>query len=467
MIAWLESKGIGSRKINYRLRDWLFSRQRYWGEPFPIVYDEAGHHYPVGERALPVVLPRLEDYTPPESDEPVPLLAKAAQWIRCTASEAGVSPDVLPPETPVRRETNTMPGWAGSCWYYLRYCDPKNDSSFCSKDAQTAWMGPEGVDLYIGGAEHAVLHLLYARFWHKMLYDLGEVESPEPFRRLFHQGLITSHAYQRADKSLVPTDLVEEVGPGRFVEKATGTPVSEVIAKMSKSLKNVVNPDEIIAEFGADTFRLYEMYMGPLDATKPWNTRDISGMFRFLQRAWRLVIDETTGKPRLRAAGSDAVERQLHKAILKVEQDIDRLAMNTAIASLIEFVNTATKAAEETAGHPAPALTLDQAERFALVMAPFVPHFSEELWSLLGHRDSLAHHPWPVADPALAAPDTIEIPVQVLGKVRSKVHAAPDATESELQALALADEKIRALIDGKTIRKVIVVPGRLVNIVAN
>jgi leucyl-tRNA synthetase len=487
---WVRTAGIGRKRVNYRLRDWLFSRQRYWGEPFPIVYDAEGNHYPVSEAALPVLLPALTDYTPAESDDPQPLLAKAADWVETTAGEAGVSPDVLAPDTPVRRETNTMPGWAGSCWYYLRYCDPRNHKRLIGADAEHAWMlsrksaAPAntpmdhyvpgahhvgGVDLYVGGAEHAVLHLLYARFWHKILFDLGEVSTPEPFGKLFHQGLITSYSFQRKDKTLVPTDQVDEPQEGVFIERATGEKLSQVVAKMSKSLKNVVNPDDVIAEFGADTFRLYEMYMGPLEASKPWNTRDIVGLQRFLQRAWRLCVNEQTGEPRITDARSDAVERQLHRTIAKVGPDIERLAFNTAIAALIEFVNTATKSIEGSGGAAASAaaLTRDQMERFALVMAPFTPHFAEELWNKLGHPDSLAYEAWPAVDESMLVDNAVEIVVQILGKVRGKVTVPAGADEKALEAAALGDEKIQAQLAGKTVKKVIVVPGRLVNIVAN
>jgi leucyl-tRNA synthetase len=491
--TWVRDAGIGRKRVNYRLRDWLFSRQRYWGEPFPVVYDEAGNHYPVSADALPVRLPDLTDYKPSESPDPQPLLAKAVDWVTTTAGEAGVSPDVLPPETPVRRETNTMPGWAGSCWYYLRYCEPRNHKRFVGREAEHAWMlSPKksapanaprdryvpgvhhigGVDLYVGGAEHAVLHLLYARFWHKILFDLGEVSTPEPFGKLFHQGLITSYSFQRKDKTLVPTDQVDEPKEGEFIERATGERLTQVITKMSKSLKNVVNPDDIIAEFGADTFRLYEMYLGPLEASKPWNTRDIIGLFRFLQRAWRLCVNEQTGELRLAPSANVAVERQLHRAIAKVAPDIERLAFNTAIAALIEFVNVATKAAEGSGGvggaaSSVAALTKDQMERFALVMAPFTPHIAEELWSKLGHDEMLAYESWPEVDPAMLVEDAVEIVVQILGKVRGKVTVPAGADEKALEAAALGDEKIKAQLEGKTVKKVIVVPGRLVNIVAN
>jgi len=469
VIDWLERSGIGKRKVNFKLRDWLFSRQRYWGEPFPIVHDEHGDHYPVDASRLPVVLPEMEDYQPIESDEPEPLLAKATDWVNTTAADAGVSTDDLPGETPVKRETNTMPGWAGSCWYYLRYCDPRNGDRLVSREAEQYWMlsckGGDseemhrgGVDLYVGGAEHAVLHLLYARFWHKLLFDLGEVSTPEPFGRLFHQGLITAHAYQRRDKSLVPIDEVEEPTEGTFIETATGEPVQQVVAKMSKSLKNVVNPDDVIAEYGADTFRLYEMYMGPLEATKPWNTRDIIGSFRFLQRVWRLVIDETTGTLILRDEADPVVEKRLHRTIAKVGPDIERLAMNTAIAAMIEFTNEATRSG---------GLTADQLERFAITLSPFAPHLAEDLWSRLGHEDLIVDQAWPAVDETLLRDDEIELPVQILGKVRSRIMVPADADAEAVEQAALNDERIKELLQGKTVRKVIVQLGRIVNIVAN
>jgi leucyl-tRNA synthetase len=315
-----------------------------------------------------------------------------------------------------------------------------------------------GVDLYVGGAEHAVLHLLYARFWHKALFDLGEVSTPEPFGKLFHQGLITSWAYQRADKSLVPVDQVEERSEGQYIETATGATVTPIVAKMSKSLKNVQNPDDVIAEFGADTFRLYEMYMGPLEASKPWNPRDIAGCFRFLQRAWRLVVDEQTGALRLASVADDAIEKQLHRTIAKVASDIERISLNTAIAAMIEFVNAATSAA---------GLTRDQLERFTVMLSPFAPHVAEELWMLLGHNASIADAPWPRIDEAMLRDDQIELPVQIMGKVRGKITVPADADSASVEKLALADAKIAQLIEGKTVRKVVVVPGKIINIVAN
>ncbi len=484
-IAWAEAAGVGRRRVNYRLRDWLFSRQRYWGEPFPIVFDADGNHHPVDASRLPVELPELVDYQPVESEDPVPLLAKAVDWVHTTAGEAGVSPDRLPPQTPVRRETNTMPGWAGSCWYHLRFCDPHNQERFVGREAERAWMVsrrgagaglPEpgeawdparhhrgGVDLYVGGAEHAVLHLLYARFWHKVLFDLGEVSTPEPFGKLFHQGLITSHAFQRADRSLVAVDEVTEQpaadgGESTWFETATGEPVTRVIAKMSKSLRNVVNPDDVIAAYGADTFRLYEMYMGPLDASKPWNTQDIAGPHRFLQRAWRLAVDETTGEVRTLADADrvEAIETLLHRTIDKVAGDIERLAFNTAIAAMIEFVNEATKAG---------GLVRDQLERFATCLCPFAPHLAEELWSRMGGDGLLSMRAWPAVDPERLRDEAIELPVQINGKVRGRITVPADADAAAVEAAAMADAAVISAIGGAAVRKLIVVPGRIVNII--
>jgi leucyl-tRNA synthetase len=452
--AWLTETGLGKKKHNTKLRDWLFSRQRYWGEPFPIVYDEAGDHYPLSADKLPLVLPELADYQPEESDDPRPLLAKARDWVKTTAGAAGVS--ALAADAPVTRETNTMPGWAGSCWYFLRYADPHNPKAMLSDDADRYWM-KDGVDLYMGGAEHAVLHLLYARFWHQVLHDLGHVSAPEPFKKLFHQGLVMSFAYQREDRTLVPVDEVEEPAEGTFIEKATSKPVAQITAKMSKSLRNVVNPDDVIASFGADTFRLYEMYMGPLEASKPWNTRDIIGLLRFVQRAWRLVVDEDTGELVLAKDASPEVEKQLHRTIAKVGADIERLAFNTAIAVLIGFVNTATAAGS---------LTRDQAERFAKVLCPFAPHLAEELWKKLGHEECASKASWPVFDEAMLRDEEVEVPIQLSGKVRHRIMVSSDANAQQMEELALADDKVKELLAGKTVRKIIVVPGKLINIVA-
>jgi leucyl-tRNA synthetase len=487
VIAWLERTGIGSLRVNYRLRDWLFSRQRYWGEPFPVVFDAEGNHYPVGAAALPVRLPPLADYNPVESDVPQPPLAKAREWMHLTAGEAGVDPALLPPTTPVTRETNTMPGWAGSCWYYLRYCSPHAEQAFVDPAAERYWMlsrkrsagagqAPAaydpatchagGVDLYVGGSEHAVLHLLYARFWHKVLFDLGHVSTPEPMGKLFHQGLITSHAFQRADKSLVPVDEVDERPDGTFAERATGAPVAQIIAKMSKSLRNVVNPDDVIAEYGADTFRLYEMSMGPLEASKPWNTRDIVGVFRFLQRAWRLAIDERTGEPLLAAEPDPKVEKLLHRTIAKVGDDIERLSLNTAIAAMIELVNAATRPTD-LADPAKGGMTRDQLDRFVRVLWPFAPHVADEIalrLGLCGER-GLWDAAWPSFDPAMLVDDEVEIAVQVQGKVRARIMVPAKAAPPEVEAIALAHPQVVPHLGGKAPKKVIVVPGRMVNVV--
>ncbi len=445
MIEWLDREAFGQRRVNYKLRDWLFSRQRYWGEPFPVMYDADGRVRVADEAELPVMLPDVEDFRPVESDQPQPPLGRAKDWVRVEIDGE-----------PFTRETNTMPNWAGSCWYFMRYCDPHNTERFIGAEAEKHWMDG-GVDLYIGGAEHAVLHLLYARFWHKALHDLGYLSFPEPFRKLRHQGLILSYAYQRKNGALVPTDEVEEKSEGVFVERATGEPVTQIVAKMSKSLKNVVNPDDVIAEFGADTFRLYEMFMGPIEQAKPWNPRDIVGLFRFLQRVWRLAIDEESGalKARDEAEASPDVERALHAAIKKVTEDIDALSFNTAIAAMMEFVNAAT----------APGVTRSQLGRFAAILSPFAPHVAEELWARLGHTSLVCDEAWPSFDPAMLVQAEIEIPVQICGKVKGKVRIAADADEKAMEAAALADEKIQRAIEGKPVRKVIAVRGRLVNIV--
>ena len=488
ILKWLTEHKVGAPKVNYKLRDWLFSRQRYWGEPFPIVFDEWQNHYPVSETQLPVELPPLTDYAPVESNDPQPLLAKAEDWVKVTSGQVG-GVDGFDDDKLLTRETNTMPGWAGSCWYYLRYCDNANPNKIISDEAQDYWLGESGVDLYIGGNEHAVLHLLYARFWHMCLHDLDVIQSEEPFRKLFHQGMITSMAYQRGDKTLVPIDEVENRGTEdapSYIETATGGPVDRIVAKMSKSLKNVINPDDVIADYGADTFRLYEMYMGPLEASKPWSTRDIVGLQRLLQKIWRLVTnddaslsladsaDETTEKQLQRLlqkiwrlvtnddatisisdTADDQTEKQLHRLIAKAGADIEKLSFNTAIAAIFEFVNIAKP------------LTRDQLDRFVRVLSPFVPHLAEELWSKLGNPPCVAHADWPTYEESMLVDDEIEIPVQVMGKLRSKIIMPKDADNKAMESAALADQRIIDFLGDKQVRKVIVVPGRLVNIVAN
>ena len=459
--AWLEQHELGRGQVTFKIRDWLFSRQRYWGEPFPIVWDAQGNHHAVRESALPVRLPPLADFKPEESDEPKPLLAKAADWVRTTAVAAQVNAE-MPGDTPLIRETNTMPNWAGSCWYYLRFCDPRNAQRFVGQSAEQYWLGEHGVDLYVGGAEHAVLHLLYARFWHHALHDLGHVGSSEPFRKLFHQGLITSFGYERQDGSELRNDQVSAVGEEQFVETATGQPVVRVVAKMSKSRLNVVDPEEAVGEFGADTFRLYEMYMGPFEASKPWNPRDITGLYRFLQRVWRLLIDEQSGVLKLRddvAAKADpTIEKLLHRTIAKVQDDLERLAFNTAIAALIKLVNEAGSAG---------GLSREQASRFVRMLAPFAPHIAEELWQKLGEQPAVSNAPWPSYERALLLDDSVEVPVAIKGKVRSHVVAPTGADAKTLEALALADARVQELLAGKQVRKVIVVPGKMINLVTD
>ena len=472
---WLENEGLGRSAVNYKLRDWLFSRQRYWGEPFPIVHCDNCGTVALPEDQLPLELPEMDDFTPSASDDPdappAPPLAKATDWGNTTCPSCG---------GPAKREINTMPQWAGSCWYYLRFLDPKNDKAFCNDEIEKYWMGPSrslplaasgspienqkskiknvpgGVDLYVGGAEHAVLHLLYARFWHKVLYDLGCVSSPEPFAKLFNQGMIRSYAYRDGRGVYIGYEDVDTSGETP-VHKSTGEVLSESVEKMSKSLKNVVNPDEVIAEYGADTFRLYEMFMGPLEASKPWNTRDVPGVHRFCRRVWRTICGDEDNKPILdEGEASQDAERALHKLIKKVGQDIEVMKFNTAIAAMMEFVNAVFKAGR---------ISPDQAERFVLVLAPFTPHLAEELWRKLGHDQSLAHEPWPVYDESLLVTETVELAVQVNGKMRGRVTVAADADEDAVIEAALAEPKVAEAVEGKTIIKKIVVPGRLVNLV--
>jgi leucyl-tRNA synthetase len=466
IIAWLEEKKLGEGKVTFRLRDWIFSRQRYWGEPFPIVWDEKGQAYAVAEDQLPVVLPEMKDYKPSGTAEPP--LSKAQEWVRAAAvPEAGGGARIVkrgtPGAIPVRRETNTMPNWAGSCWYYLRYADPQNSQALCGPAAEKYWLN---VDLYVGGSEHAVLHLLYSRFWHKVLFDLGVVHTSEPFQKLFHQGLIQAFVFEDPTGRLVPNDEVEERPDGSFVQKSTGAKLQQLVGKMSKSLKNVIPADDVICEFGADTLRLYEMFMGPLEGSKPWNPRDVPGMFRFLRDCWRMIVldDESApeagqARPALRAtaaAGAPTqLDRELHKTIKGVTQDLERLAFNTAISKLMVFKNHALA--------PGAQLTRSQAERFILLLAPFAPHLAEELWSRLGHTRTLIDEKWPRHEEALAQDLTKEMAVQVNGKLKARITAAANAPENEIKALA--QEAVKNELAGKTIVKVVVVPGRLVNFV--
>jgi len=452
----LATAGLGKAAVNYKLRDWLFSRQRYWGEPFPIVHCRECGAVGLPEDQLPLELPEMDDFTPVSSDDPTappaPPLGKATEWVNTTCPNCG---------GPARRELNTMPQWAGSCWYYLRFLDPRNDRAFCDPKLEKYWMAPGdrnpngGVDLYVGGAEHAVLHLLYARFWHKVLYDLGYVSTPEPFARLCNQGMIRSFAYRDRRGVCVPYEDVDLSGD-RPRHRTTGEELTESVEKMSKSLKNVINPDEVIAEYGADTLRLYEMFMGPLEASKPWNTRDVPGIARFLDRLWRMILGSDE-QPALLADEPDRqIERALHRLIKKVGADIEAMKFNTAIAAMMEFVNAVFKAGR---------ISKDQAERFVLVLSPFAPHIAEEIWERLGHAESLAYEPWPAYDPAMLAEETLQLAVQVNGKVRSRISVPAGASEDEAIAAALADERVASAIAGKQVVKKIFVAGRLINLV--
>ncbi len=465
--ARLESDGRGRARVEYKLRDWLFARQRYWGEPFPIVYDADGRAHPLPDAALPVQLPDIEDYSPvmfdPDSpdSEPSPPLNKATDWVH-------VDLDLGDGLQPYTRDTNVMPQWAGSSWYELRYADPLNAEQFCDPRNEKYWMGPRpaehgpddpgGVDLYVGGVEHAVLHLLYSRFWHKVLFDLGHVSSREPYRRLVNQGYIQAFAYTDARGAYVPAAEIVERGGLFYLPGPDGDiEVFQEFGKIGKSLKNSISPDEICDSYGADTLRVYEMSMGPLEASRPWATKDVVGAHRFLQRVWRLVVDETTGATR---ASEDELDdetlRVLHRTVAGVRDDYTHLRNNTAAAKLIEYTNHLTKA-----GVTARAAL----EPLVLMTAPLAPHLAEELWRRLGHDASLARGPFPQADERYLVADTAEYPVQVNGKVRGHITVAAAADRAALEQRALTDEKVVAFLAGATPKKVIVVPGRLVNIV--
>jgi leucyl-tRNA synthetase len=405
IIKQLEADGVGKSSINFRLRDWLFSRQRYWGEPVPLIHCEDGTIKAIPESELPLLLPEVESYKPAGTGESP--LAHATEWIKTVDPDTG---------RPARRETNTMPQWAGSCWYYLRYIDPHNTERLIDPAKERYWMP---VELYVGGAEHAVLHLLYARFWHKFLYDIGVVSTPEPFMKLVNQGMILGSDGQ----------------------------------KMSKSMGNVVNPDEIVEQFGADAMRMYEMFMGPLEAVKPWATKDIVGISRFLDRVWKVAQKALTADD-----GDEALRRLVHRSIRKVTEDIEGMRFNTAISQLMILTNELMKLAEI----PRSAL-----ESLVLCLHPFAPHIAEDVWRTLGHDGSIAHATWPGFDPALCEDDEVEVVIQVNGKVRGRFMVAKDATREALEAQAMADERLVRWVEGKTVRKVIVVPGKLVNVVVS
>ena len=450
LIGWLIDKGIGGAEIQYKLRDWLFSRQRYWGEPFPILHGPDGEIRPVDADALPVELPAMEDFKPVSDDDPNapprPPLSRAPESWRIVEID-GVR---------YERELNTMPNWAGSCWYYLRFTDPENEERIASLDREAYWMGASGVDLYVGGVEHAVLHLLYARFWHKVLFDLGHVSTPEPFGRLINQGYIQAPAYTDDRGVHVSADEVEERG-GRYYHG--GNEVSREFGKMGKSLKNMVTPDDIVARSGCDTLRLYEMYMGPIDQSKPWNTRDMVGIKRFLARVWRNVIDTETGDTVVSDIPPDRdLERQLHETIRKVTEDYENLRFNTALAALIELNNTLV-------GIDAPPRAV--VEPFVIMLAPLAPHIAEELWEILGRPPSIMEQPWPVFDPTKIVADTVEIVLQVNGRVRGRLTVPASAEREAVEAAALADDNVKRHLDGATVRQVIIVPDKLINIVAS
>ena len=445
MIAWLEENGVGKAKVQYKLRDWLFSRQRYWGEPFPVIHWEDGTQSLVAEQDLPLTLPELQDYKPTGSGEPP--LARAADWV-----------NVVDPATGRKgvRETNTMPQWAGSCWYYLRYIDPANDNAFADSELLKKWLP---VDLYVGGAEHAVLHLLYARFWHKVLFDLGLVPTAEPFQRLVNQGMILGMAYKTKRGVLVPMDKIEwrDGKPYGAEEGGEMELLTEFPAKMSKSLRNVVNPDDIIRDYGADSLRLYEMFMGPLQAVKPWSTKGVEGVHRFLKRANRFVTEA-----KLEDRAMNKVEAKAVAAMIrKVGDDLESMSFNTAISAMMVFINETDDILKAQGG----AIAKEAAEKFVQCLAPFAAHLGEELWEFLGHKDTIAYEPWPQYDAAALVEDEIEIPVQVLGKLRGRIKVPVAATPADMEAAAKANVDVAKFLEGKTIVKVIAVPKRMVNFV--
>ena len=468
MIGWLEAKGAGRGAVTYRLRDWLFSRQRYWGEPFPIVWDEDGRVHALPESALPVELPEVTDYSPrtydPDdaSSNPEPPLGGARDWVEVTL-DLGDGPRRY------RRETNTMPNWAGSCWYELRYIDPGDDDAMVDPVNEAYWMGPRpqagnasgGTDLYVGGVEHAVLHLLYSRFWHKILFDLGVVSSSEPYHRLFNQGYIQAWAYRDARDQYVPADEVERGPDGDDGEPTftwRGEPVRREYGKMGKSLKNIVTPDDMYSAYGADTFRVYEMSMGPLDQDRPWETRAVAGAQRFLQRLWRNVVDEATGEVTVVDEPADEATRRLvARTIVGVRGDYEGMRLNTAIAKLIVLNNHLTGLKR---------VPREAIEALTLMTAPVAPHIAEEIWMRLGHGQSLAREAFPaVADASLLEAEAVTCVVQVKGKVRDRLQVAPDVSEADLEQMALAAPGVVRALGGRGVRRVIVKAPRLVSIV--
>ncbi len=436
-IAWLQERQLGSEAINYKIRDWLFSRQRYWGEPFPVIHWEDGEITLLEDTDLPLELPKLEKYEPgSEGESP---LANAPEWLEVTGPNGRKG----------RRETNTMPQWAGSCWYYLRYIDPKNDQVPFSSEKEKYWMP---VDLYVGGAEHAVLHLLYSRFWHKVLFDLGIVSTDEPYHKLFNQGMILAFAYETGTGAKVPTDLVEEKSEG-FFHRETGEPLKQIVAKMSKSLKNVVNPDDVVTSYGADSLRLYEMFLGPLDATKPWVENGVKGVYNFLNRVYKFFADPEHLQKR---EEDPEVIKSLHATIKKVGEDIDVLHFNTAISQMMIFTNLCIKKRE---------VTRSTAETFIRVLAPFAPHLAEEIWNMLGSHSSVALSEWPVFDEGKLQEDTFEYPVMINGKLRFKIELPLDMTAEALQEKVLSHELAQKWSQGAVPKRFIHVPKKIINIV--
>ena len=445
MLEFLEEKKIGKKAINYKLRDWVYSRQRYWGEPIPLVHCPDCGTVPVPEEELPLTLPEVKSYQPTGTGESP--LAAIDSWVNCKCPKCGKD---------AKRETNTMPQWGGSCWYYLRYLDPKNNDKFVSKEAENYWMP---VDLYIGGAEHAVLHLLYARFWHKVLYDLGLVSTKEPFQRLVNQGMITSFAYQRKNKTLVPVDEVEQKEDGNWYEKATGEKLEQVVAKMSKSLKNVVNPDDEIRSYGADSVRMYEMFMGPLTMSKPWATQGIVGIHRFLEKVWALSekpLSDIDINGKLEDKKLVSLRKTFTQTVKKVGDDTSSLNFNTAISQMMIFVNELSKFDSIPT-----AIWTD----FVKILSPYAPHLGEELWEKLGNKKSIAYEAWPTYNEDFLKDDTKEIVVMVNGKLRDKFEAAPGSDDETLKTMAFDREGVKKHTDGKEVVKVIVVKDKLVNIV--
>lgn len=434
---WLEKNNLGEGAVNYKLRDWLFSRQRYWGEPFPVIHWEDGETTVLDVNELPLELPKVEKYLPGDGGESP--LSNAGDWLNVVDKNGRKG----------RRETNTMPQWAGSCWYYLRYIDPTNNDAPFDQAKENYWMP---VDLYVGGAEHAVLHLLYSRFWHKVLFDLGIVSTSEPFQKLYNQGMILAFAYETKAGSKVVSDLVEEKD-GKYFHTQTGEELQQIVAKMSKSLKNVVNPDDVVKNYGADSLRLYEMFMGPLDASKPWSEQGVKGVYNFLARVHRFFADSNN----IVDGDEDSeVLKSLHQTIKKVAFDIENMKFNTAISQLMVFINLAYKKGK---------VSTQTAKTFALVLSPYAPHLAEELWHMYGGKTTLAYEPWPEVNESYLVENTYEYPVSFNGKMRYTIEFPLDADKADMEKEILAHPKSQKWIEGKQILKVIIVPKKIINIV--